>query len=60
MLLHEVLLAGGRAHYALAAAALCAIGGLGQALDVAEVGHGDHHVLLVDEVEHVDFAVHGR
>ena len=59
-LLHEVLLAGGGAHDALAAALLGAIGGLGQALHVAVVGQRDHHVLLLDQVEHVDLALqHG-
>ena len=58
-LLHEVLLAGGRADHALAAALLGAVGVLGQALDVAVVRQRHHHVLLLNEVEHVDLAVEG-
>ena len=59
-LIDEILLARGRADDALAAAPLRAVGILRQALDIAAVRQRDDHVLLVDQVEHVDFAVHGR
>ena len=56
-LLDEVLLPGGGPDDALAAPLLGAVGGLGQALHVAVVGQRDHHVLLLDQVEHVDLAL---
>ena len=56
--LGEVLLAGRHAADALAAAVLRAVGALGQALDVAEMRHGYHHVVGLDEVLDVDLALH--
>ena len=59
-LLHIVLVARGRRHNALAAALLGAIGRFAQALDIAEVGHGDHHVLFLDQIERLDFILDRR
>ena len=47
---HEVLVAGAHPGAALAAAALGAVGHQRDALDVAAVADGDHHVLALDEV----------
>ena len=52
--LHEVGVLQVHALHALAAALLLAVGAHGQALDVAGLGHGDDHVLLSDEVFHLD------
>ena len=52
--LHEVLLLGGVAHDAPAAPVLGSVYVGGDALYVAEVGHGHHHVLLLDHVVQVD------
>ena len=52
--LDEVLFLGRRADAALAAAPLRAVERQGRALDVAAAGHGDHHVLLDDQVLDVD------
>jgi hypothetical protein len=53
----EIVLVGRHADPALAAAALLAIGRERRALDVAEPGHGDDHVLLLDQVLDVDLVV---
>ena len=54
--LHEVLVPGGHAADALAAPVLRPVGALGQTLHIAEVGHGDHHVVGLDQVFNVDLA----
>ena len=56
-LLDKILLARGRADDPLAAAPLGAVGSLGQAFDVPEVGQRDHHVLFLNEVDGVDLAI---
>ena len=55
-LLHEVVVLEVDATHALAAALLLAVGGHGQALDVAAARDGDDHVLVGDEVLDVQIA----
>ena len=52
----EILLLHRHAGAALAAAALRPVGVERHALDPAGVGHGDHHVLALDQVLVVDLA----
>ena len=58
-LLDEILVLGLHAQLALAPALLAPVGGQGGALDVAGLGHGDHHLLVRDHVLHADVAGEG-
>ena len=58
-LLCVVLFPRAHAGNALAAAALGPVGGFGDALDVAKMGEGHHHIVRRDQVFHVDLTVDG-
>src|SRR2546425_3175753 len=57
--LDPVVVLGVGGDHALAAAALAPVGGRRETLDVAGVGHGDHHVLFGDQVLDGELALVG-